>query len=96
MARVRELNRIRDKERAIDAFLSSMNSYFGLLKQRTDYRRLTKLRDAIAPEWWQFVQWDDRRKCVTAQPFWCWTARMERKYHLNLKHHGKRRTRPAA
>ena len=73
-----------------------MNSYFGLLKQRTDYRRLTKLRDAIAPEWWQFVQWDDRRKCVTAQPFWCWTARMERKYHLNLKHHGKRRTRPAA
>ena len=96
MSRVRELNRIRDKEHAIDAFLSSMNSYFGLLKQRTDYRRLTKLRDAIAPEWWQFVQWDDRRKCVTAQPFWCWTARMERKYHLNLKHHGKRRTRPAA
>lgn len=94
--RVRELNRIRDKEHAIDVFLSSMNSYFGLLKQRTDYRRLTKLRDAITPEWWQFVQWDDRRKCVTAQPFWCWTARMERKYHLNLKHHGKRRTRPAA
>ena len=96
LTRVRELNQVEDKAAAIDTFLSSMNSYFGLLKQRTDYRRLLRLRDEIAPDWWQYLRWDDRRKCVTAQPYWSWTARMDRKYHLNLKHHGKRRTRPAA
>lgn len=96
LTRVRELNQVEDKAAAIDTFLSSMNSYFGLLKQRTDYRRLLRLRDEIAPDWWQYLRWDDRRKCVTTQPYWSWTARMDRKYHLNLKHHGKRRTRPAA
>lgn len=96
LARVRELNGVEDKAARIDAFLCSMNSYFGLLKQRTDYRRLLRLRDEIAPDWWQYVQWDDRRKCVTALPYWTWTARMDRKYHLKLRNHGKRRTRPAA
>ena len=96
LTRVRELNNVEDKAASIDDFLDSMNSYFGLLKQRTDYQRMLWLRDEIAPEWWQFLQWDDRRKCVTAQPEWSWRARMDRKYHLNLKNHGKRRTRPAA
>lgn len=94
--RVVQFNNVEDKAASIDEFLDSMNSYFGLLKQRTDYDRMIRLRDEIAPEWWQFLQWDDRRKCVTAQPEWSWRARMDRKYHLNLKNHGKRRTRPAA
>ena len=77
-----------------DALLAT--PVFGLLKQRTDYRRMLRLRDEISQDWWQFVRWDARRKCVTAQPYWSWRSRMDRKYHLNLKHHGKRRTRPAA
>lgn len=96
LTRVRELNLVEDKAATIDTFLSSMNSYFGLLKQRTDYRRMLRLRDEISQDWWQFVRWDARRKCVTAQPCWSWRSRMDRKYHLNLKHHGKRRTRSAA
>ena len=96
LIRIRELNRVEDKAASIDAFLSSMNSYFGLLKQRTDYRRMLRLRDDISGDWWRFVMWDDRRKCVTARPEWSWRARMDRKYHLNLKNNGKRRTRPAA
>ena len=94
--RIRELNRIANKSSFIDPFLCSVNSYFGLLKQRTDYRRMLALRDMIDPSWWQYVRWDDKRKCVTAQPYWTWRSRMDRKYHLNLKYHGKRRTRPAA
>ena len=94
--RIRELNRIANKSSFIDPFLCSVNSYFGLLKQRTDYRRMLALRDMIDPSWWEFVRWDDKRKCVTAQPYWTWRSRMDRKYHLNLKHYGKRRTRPAA
>ncbi len=96
LQRVRELNRIADKESNIDAFLCSMNSYFGLLKQRTDYKRLIKLRDAIDPSWWRYVRWDEKRQCVTTQEEYSWRERMNRKYHLKLTYHGKRRTRKAA
>lgn len=94
--RVAELNRIENKDARIDAFLSSMNSYFGLLKQRTDYRRLIALRDAVDPEWWEYVQWDEKRRCITPRPEWSWRERMNKKYHLKLKRNGKRRTKPAA
>lgn len=94
--RVAELNRAFNKEAAIDRFLSSMNSYFGLLKQRTDYGRMLKLRDAISEDWWRFVQWDSERCCVTCRDEYRWRERMNRKYHLKLRYNGKRRTRRAA
>ena len=94
--RIRELNRMRNQVAHLDEFLCSMNSYFGLLKQRTDYRRMIALRDAIDPSWWDYIRWNEERYCVSCRDGYTWRDRMNRKYHLKLKHNGKRRTRSAA
>lgn len=97
LTRVAQLNTVHGKRYLVDVFLSSVNSYFGLLKQRTDYRRMMELKDAIAPSWWEFVRWDEERYCVTCREEFSWRTRMDRKYHLKLNtDYGKRRTRNAA
>ena len=96
VTRIHELNRTKNKEASLDSFLASINSYTGVLKQRTDYGRMMKLRDMIDPEWWNYVEWDPVRKCVVCRDGYRWSQRMDRKYHLKLKQYGKRRTRSAA
>lgn len=96
VTRIHELNRTKNKEASLDSFLASINSYTGVLKQRTDYGRMMKLRDMIDPEWWDYVEWDPVRKCVVCRDGYRWSQRMDRKYHLKLKQYGKRRTRSAA
>ena len=96
LIRIAELNRMGNKAAHLDEFLSSMNSYFGLLKQRTDHRRMLALRDAIDPAWWAYLRWNGERCCVSCREGFTWRDRMNRKYHLKLKYNGKRRTRSAA
>ncbi len=90
VGRVREFNALRDKRACLDAFVSSVNSYTGLLKNRTDFRRIRRLRETIAPEWWNMCGWDGRRLCVTYLPGHTVRERLNRKYHLHLhkKRHG--------
>lgn len=70
VGRVRELNAIPDgqKLRHIGKFISCFNSYTGLLKNRTDYGRIVKLKGMVAAKWWEYLQWDGRRLCVVARP----------------------------
>ena len=69
----------------IDSVINSINSYFSLLKTRTDYRRLTALRDMIDGGWWKYLEWDAARLCVTARPQYSFRRRMDRKYGLRLR-----------
>ena len=96
VTRILELNRTKNKEAALDGFLASVNSYTGVLKQRTDYGRLLGLIGLIDSEWWRYVEWDSDRKCVVCRDGYRWAQRMDRKYHLKLHKYGKRRTRRAA
>jgi len=83
-----ELNTSRHKD--IDKLVSVFNSYSGLLKNRTDYKSLINLRDRLSPAWWQWLEWDERRQCVTFKPKYSVNERLNSKYHLKLKNNDKR------
>ena len=85
LERVGEYNQIEDKWLYIDQFMSSINSYLGLLKTRTDYRRLEHLVEGIAPEWWEYFDYDQQRRCVNCKPEYSIKSRLNKKYHLRLK-----------
>ena len=82
---IEKMNESRYKD--IDAMMSVFNSYSGLLKNRTDYKRLLELRDKLSPEWWQWLNWDDKRKCITYKQGCSPNERLNIKYHLKLKHY---------
>lgn len=87
IARIEEYNAIpsREKYHHLDRFISTVNSYTGLLKNRTSFRRICRLRDAVAAEWWQWLEWDYRRLCVVSKPQYTFRARLCKKYNLKLK-----------
>ena len=74
----------------IDRMASMFNSYGGLLKNRTDHKRLVELRDRLSPEWWQWLDWNENRKCVNFKHEYSINERLNKKYHLKLKRHDKR------
>lgn len=80
---IKKLNESNYKD--IDKMVSVFNSYSGLLKNRTDYKRLLKLRDKLSPEWWQWLEWDSRRKCLIYKQGYSPNERLNNKYHLKLK-----------
>lgn len=77
----------------IDRMVASFNSYSGLLKARSDYKRLLDLRGKIGKEWWQWLAWDDRRKCLVFQEYYSPNRRLDRKYKLHLKRYRNDKTR---
>lgn len=85
--RVAEYNAMPDEHKYlnIDHFISTVNSYTGLLKNRTSHKRIMALREAIAPAWWQWLDWDEKRQCVVSKPQHTLRQRLRRKYHLKLK-----------
>ena len=87
LSRVCEYNELStvEKYRELDRFISTVNSYTGLLKNRTSYGRIMKLKDTIADEWWTWLDWDQRRQCVVSKPEYTLCERLNKKYHLKLK-----------
>ena len=85
LSRVRELNGVVRKEERLDDFVASTNSYTGILKNRNEHKRTGELREAVDPSWWEFAEWDERRQCVRCRPPYTHNARLNKKYHLNLK-----------
>lgn len=83
--RINEMNALTDKWRYVDKLLSSFNSYSGLLKSRTDFSRLERLHQMLSPEWYTWLQYDDRRRCLQYLPKYSVKSRLNRKYHLKLK-----------
>lgn len=83
--RIREMNALDNKYRYLDHFVASFNSYSGLLKNRTDYKRLARLKDIIHPDWWQWLTYDERRRCLNCLPEHSTKSRLNKKYHLKLK-----------
>ena len=87
IARIHEYNQLAavEKYRELDRFVSTVNSYTGLLKNRTSYRRICQLREAIADDWWAWLDWNHRRLCVVSKPQHGFRQRLNEKYKLKLK-----------
>jgi hypothetical protein len=87
IARIHEYNQLTavEKYRELDRFISTVNSYTGLLKNRTSYKRIMQIKDTIAGDWWTWLDWDQRRLCLVSKPQYSFRARLNSKYHLKLK-----------
>ena len=87
LERIVEYNHIPawEKYAYLDHFIATVNSYTGLLKNRTSYKRIMTLKDTIANDWWMWLDWDQRRLCVISKPQHSFRARLNSKYHLKLK-----------
>lgn len=87
LERIAEYNRIPawEKYAYLDHFIATVNSYTGLLKNRTSYNRIMQLKETIADDWWTWLEWDQRRLCVISKPQYSFRARLNNKYHLKLK-----------
>lgn len=87
IARIHEYNQlpVEDKYRELDHFISTVNSYTGLLKNRTSYHRIMKIKQTIGNDWWKWLEWDRRRLCVVSKPLHTFRRRINRKYKLKLK-----------
>ena len=87
IARIHEYNTLPASEKYyhLDRFISTINSYTGLLKNRTSFRRICKLRDTIGSDLWQWIDWDYRRLCVISKPQYTFRQRLCKKYNLKLK-----------
>ena len=83
----------------IDSMVCTFNSYSGLLKNRTDYKRLISLRDRLTDDWWRILEWNQEKKCLSYREGFTEKERLNRKYKLNLKQlkrHEQNRIRRAA
>ena len=87
VARIHEYNQLAavEKYRELDRFISTVNSYTGLLKNRTSYNRIIQLKETIGEEWWQWLDWDHLRQCVVSKPQHGFRQRLNEKYKLKLK-----------
>ena len=80
--KILEMNRYRNKEAKLEHFVSSMNSYFGLLKNRTDYYKIFKLMHMVDLEWWDYCYYNVKKRCITVIPSQQHRRRLERKYSI--------------
>lgn len=85
--RIEEMNMQKNKYAYLDHFLASFNSYSGLLKGRTDFGRLERLKNMIHPDWLQWVDYDVQRRCLVYQKEYSIKERLNTTYHLKLKHY---------
>ena len=85
LQKINEFNRVKNKERYVDIFVSSVNSYTGMLKNRTDYKKMIKLIQQINQEWLRYVFWNPQKQCVSIYSRYRERQRLNKKYHLHLK-----------
>lgn len=83
--RIDELNSVQDKYEYIDKTMSSVNSYTGLMKNRNDYGRIELLHDRIDEDYWQYLDWDQPRRCIVYKPKYSIKSRLDKKYNLRLR-----------
>lgn len=81
----------RNKYRHLDHFVCQMNSYIGMLKNETDYKRINNLINGIDSEWWRWIEWNKKRLCVSFRKGFTQKDRLNLKYNLKIKQHDKSR-----
>ena len=83
--KVRCMNAYKNKERQLEHFISSMNSYIGLFKNRTDYHKIMDILRMVDLEWWDYCYYNVKKQCITADPSQNHRMRILRKYNIKPK-----------
>lgn len=66
--RIRLWNKCSRKRKSIEKFQATINSYFGLLKNRNEFKSIQHLHSLIDKKWWEYMDMDWSRCCVVAKP----------------------------
>jgi hypothetical protein len=82
IARIEWFNAQSDNCSAVGKFLDTVNCYLGMLKTRTDYKRLKRMIAAIGIEWWRYYHYNPRRRCVVANREYTHNDTINKKYNL--------------
>lgn len=64
--RINQYNNCHNKHHNIENFQSTINSYFGLLKNRNEFNNIVKLHKIINTKWWRYFSMDWDRLCIVA------------------------------
>lgn len=86
----------KDKYRNLEKFIATANSYFGMMKNGTNYRRIHELVNRLSGDWWQWLYFDAGKLCLNAKPGYALRDRLKKKYHLKLHNYEARRKRQVA
>ncbi len=66
-SRIGELNLCKGKLGKLDQFISTMNSYLGLLKNKNEFRNIERLWGMVSDGWKAYAEMDWDRLCVVAK-----------------------------
>jgi RNA-directed DNA polymerase len=66
--KIKKFNKISNKKDSLLDFQSSMNSYFGLLKNKSEYNNICRAKALIDEKWWKYFVFSEERKCVMLKP----------------------------
>ena len=91
--RIRAWNRV-PSLRHLEAFLSSINSYLGLLKHRTNYGLIRDMVDLVSPRWLHYCHYNDDRRCFEANDGYRHHDILANTY--KYRYHDRKRTKRAA
>ena len=65
LSRVAEFNRCNNKMKHLQGFLSTLNSYFGRMKNRNEFNNIKRIWEAVDESWHKYATMDWDRLCVT-------------------------------
>ena len=77
--RIHHLNKTPNKRAHLDNFIDTVNSYFGLLKNRSEFRAIQRLHDTVNASWWKYLDMNWDRCCVVARPGYGYKDRLKYK-----------------
>ncbi len=65
-------------------FLSSVNSYLGMMRHRCAYRIIRSLADMVSPRWLRYCHFDEDRRCFVANDGYSHNEILTRRYDFTL------------
>ena len=88
---IREWNRHANPSN-LGHFLSSINSYLGLMRHHCSYNIIRRLVSMVSNRWLQYCHFNEDRLIFQANPGYTHNELLQRKYHFKLHKHGKTRS----
>ena len=73
-----------DKVIHTDRFLSSMNTYVGMMKLKTMRRTTERFRDCVLDSFGRFLGWNPQKECFCLKEKYTLKRVLERKYKVRL------------
>lgn len=89
--KIKKLNKIKHKEKILHKFESTINSYLGLLKNRTEYNNIVKIINLIDDSWWKFFIYDNKKFKINHREYYTDKYLLIKEYNIKLNDKKRKR-----